>query len=91
MGLQFVLEVRLTLDEQRFLARRFLVWSRLLMMRVMTSGSFRFLRPIFRPRVQRGRGDRYRGGLQPVNVVLGRRFRVRPFLQGSRGTMRVRF
>ena len=89
MGLQFVLEARL--DGQRSLARRSLaVRSRLLMMMrvtpVMASGSLRFLRP----RARGGRGDGHRGGLQPVDVVLGRRFRVRPLLQGSRGTS-VRF
>lgn len=89
MRLQLVLEARLALNGRRFLARRSVVRSSLVMMRmtcVMTR-SLRFLRPPFRPHVRRRRG--HRRGRQSVDIVLGRWFGMRPLLQRPADTVRV--
>lgn len=91
MRLQLVLEDRLTLNGRRFLARCSVIRSGLVMMRMtrVMTWSLRFLRPPFRPRVRRRGG--HRGGLQSVDIVLGRWFGMRPLLQGPADTMRVWF
>lgn len=76
-----VLEARLALRGRRSLARRCAPRSGL----VMTPGSLRSLRPALRPCARR-----HRRRLLPIDVMLGRWFGVRSFLQGPR-RMRERF